>query len=886
MSLAAGTRLGPYEIGPPIGKGGMGKVYRARDTKLDREVAIKVLPEEFAKDKERLARFEREAKLLASLNHPNIASIYGLEESDGVKALVLELVDGPTLAERIANGPIPVDEAIAIAKQIAEALEAGHQTGIIHRDLKPANIKVKEDGTVKVLDYGLAKALEGDTPGGADAELSQSPTLTRHGTQIGVILGTAAYMSPEQAKGKKVDKRTDIFAFGVVLYEMLTGKKAFAGADVSDVLAAIINLEPDWTALPSAARGDVEKLVRWCLTKDVAHRLRDIGDTRPLLSGKAPSDPVESRRMTPWRWSVAGFVLGAVIAGWIARTPPENASTRIVRILTEEVSYSRFAKSLDVSPDGRRLVYLTEQEGNTHVTLRALDQAEPTILLGTQGARAAFFSPDGQQVVFAQSGNLMTASLQGGTPTKLYDFRRDLLTTGQFGVFLNSDGTIVYAGAGELWRISTTGSGPTRVTELDVSQGERSHRFPHVLPAGRHVLFTLGYHTSDSWDDADIALAPLDGSQKPRILIEGGTSPIYVSTGHILYARDGNLLAVPFDAQRLDVTGNSRVVVEGIQTSPLNGGARYAVSNDGTLAFVRGRGQSSARQLVWVDRQGRATPLPLDPAPILRIDLSPDGELIGLDIESARDDLWVYEIRREVLTRLTHEGTNVMVDWHPDGERLLYRGLNIAGEQHLSEINADGSGAAALWVFSGVRLGSWSPDGTSIVFGAIRPTTGLDILVLSLGEGDPKPFVETAFEEQQPRFSPEGDWVAYASNETGRMEVFIEPFSGPGRKWQISTDGGREPLWSPDGTELFYRNVKGDHVMVAEIRRKPKLEPEKARVLFEGSFSLGASAGPTYSLHPDGERFLMMKDVVPDPAPIEITLNWFEELKRLVPTDN
>ena len=713
-----------------------------------------------------------------------------------------------------------------------------------------------------------------------------SPTLTRDATRVGVILGTAAYMSPEQAKGRKVDKRTDIFAFGALLYEMLTGNKAFPGEDVSEILAAVIKSEPDWTALASVGRGDVEKLVRWCLTKDRTHRLRDIGDARAQLRLEPSSERLESRTMMPWLWSVAAFALGALIAGGIAKAPSENAAASVVRFLTEDVPYTDTIggeRSLDLSPDGDRLVYIGEQHGQTHLKLRALDQVEPVILPGTEGVTSVLFSPDGQQVIFNQNANLMMASLQGGKPTKLVDFEGNVLRG--YGIFWASDGTVIYNHGSVLWRTSAKGANPTPVTQLDVTLGERSHRFPHLLPDGRHVLFTIDYQTMDSFDDARIAVVPLDGSQKPRILIEGGTSPVYVSTGHILYARAGSLVAVPFDRERLEITGASRVAVEGIQTSPLHGDARYAVSNNGTLAFVRGGAQSSSRQLVWVDRQGRTTPLPLDPSSINRVDVSPDGELIGLDISAHRGDLWLYDIGRGVLARLTHEGINAMVDWHPDGERLLYRGANVAGENHLSEIQVDGSGAAALWTSElGVRLGSWSPDGTSIAITEIRPTSR-DILVLTVGEAEPKPFVETAFDEQQPRFSPDGEWIAYTSDETGRMEIYVEPYPGPGGRWQVSTDGGREASWNRDGTELFYLTPTGERMMVAEIQRTPKLQPQKARVLFEGPFSLFARSGPTYSLHPDGERFLMMKDVVPDPAPIEITVNWIDELKRLAPSD-
>jgi len=550
MPLSAGTRLGPYEVTSPIGKGGMGEVYRARDTKLDRDVAIKVLPEAFAKDEERLARFEREAKLLASLNHPNIATLYGLEESDGVTALVLELVEGPTLAERIAEGPIPAEEALPIARQIAEALEAGHEAGVIHRDVKPANVKVREDGTVKVLDYGLAKALEGDEASNADSEPSQSPTLTRHGTQVGVILGTAAYMSPEQAKGKRVHKRTDIWAFGVVLFEMLTGKRMYSGETVSETLASVIKDDPDWSRLPSSCPGHVRALLSRCLTKDPKLRLQHIGEARIALSGAiADSPPAESRLRAPlWQralpWAVTVAFAVALAVSNLRPVPSLPVTRTVVALQADEVIPRTTLAPLAFSPDGSHMVY-SARKGNDprRLYLRPMNSLEDEALLGTEGGDNPFFSPDGRWVGFFAGGEMKKVAIAGGAAVTLF-------TVGERpqGASWGADDRIIFAtfSSGGLRRMSADGGMAEALTSSDKSAQEAMAAWPEILPGGQAVLFNSG---------GSIMAQRLDTGER-KVLTQGGTFPHYLPTGHLIYLLTGTLMAVPFDLDRLEISGS------------------------------------------------------------------------------------------------------------------------------------------------------------------------------------------------------------------------------------------------------------------------------------------------------------------------------------------
>ena len=893
MPLTSGTRLGPYEIVEPIGKGGMGEVYRARDTKLDREVAIKVLREEFANDDERLARFEREAKLLASLNHPNIASIYGLEEADGVKALVLELVEGPTLAERIVEGPISVDETLAISRQIAEALEAGHEAGVVHRDVKPANVKLKEDGTVKVLDYGLAKALEGAAPSSTASDLSQSPTLTREGTQVGVILGTAAYMSPEQAKGKRVDKRTDIWAFGVVVYEMLTGKRAFGGEDVFETLAAVIGAEPDFDALPAETPQALARTLRLCLTKDLKERVQAMGDVRLAMKGAFDTTPTmgpSTAGSRPASIATAAFaaVLLSTVTGvvvWQASRPVETLPSvaRFSLRLREGASLASgtYFQAVALSPDGSRLAYT----GNDALYLRAMDQTEPTAVRGTEGAQSPFFSPDGEWVGFWANSALQKVSIRGGAPETVCEVGNLM------GARWGADGSIVYAqvGAGIL-RVPDDGGTPETLVPL--SEAGIVGYGPQVLPGGRAVLFTVG--AFGNWDEAQIVVQSLDSEEK-KVLIEGGRDARYLATGHLVYVLDGTLLAVPFDVDELAVTGSAVAILEGVRTGgTASAAAQFTVSDTGSLAYWPGTEES--RTLVWVDREGREESIAAEPRGYAYPRISPDGSRVALDLRERETDIWIWDFARETLTRLTFDsGSDMYPVWTPDGGRLAFTSnRDDPGEARLYWKSADGTGSVERLTESGTSQfpTSATPDGARLLFdfssaedssaegSRLRQQLG----ILSF-DGAPEPLLATEFSDRNAEISPNGQWVAYESNAFGRYEIYVRPFPDvEAGKWLISKGGGTRPLWSRDGRELFYLTPNAT-LMAVDVETEPVFAHGNPKELFGGYYS--GYAGRTYDISPDGKRFLMIKrDTSGAGTELILVQNWTEELKRLVPTQH
>ncbi len=901
MALSPGTRLGPYEILSPLGAGGMGEVYRARDPRLGREVAVKVLPSAFSGDPERLARFEREAQLLASLNHPNIAAIHGLEESNGVRYLVLELVPGETLAELLAAGPLTTEAALGISRQIAEALEAAHEKGIAHRDLKPANVKVTPEGKVKVLDFGLAKAFAGDS---SATDLSQSPTVTRGATREGVVLGTAAYMSPEQARGKPLDKRTDIWSFGCVVYEALTGRQAFSGETVSDTIAAILGRDPDWQALPETTPANIQLLLRRCLQKDVTRRLRDIGDARieieerlnssgALLPSTAGiSAPKRGRRQRAVSWSLA--VLAALSIGvalWSLMRAPRTPTRSIARVVVPLPPTDRLALGalpvIALSSDGTRLVYVANHGGSTHLYVRSIDRFEAALVPGTDGAESPFFSPDGQSVGFFAEGKLKKVSLSGGAPLTLCS--APVNRGGSWGL----DDSIIFAPSitWGLFRVSSAGGTPKPLTVPDRKKGEYGHRWPEILPGGKAVLFTVW--TGTSFDDARIAVVSLETGER-RVLIEGGTYARYVPSGHLVYARAGGLLAVPFDLNRLEVTGPSVSIFEGVSMNPTFGGAEFSSSADGSLAYVPGGLRVGEETLVWVDRKGVAQTLPAPPRGYMSPRLSPDGQRLAVAIVGTNIGLWIYDLARGTLTRLIASGPIPFPIWTPDGKHLTFTSA-LGGALNLYWMPADGSGAAepltrsedAQWP------GSWSPNGQVLAFTEADPTTGYDIWVLGL-DGDPstplgagrkaRPFLQTASNEYLPMFSPDGRWLVYGSDESGRQEIYVRPFPGPGGKLQISTEGGTELMWARNGRELFYRN--GDKMMAVAVETKPTFAAAKPKLLFEGHYEPGVFAyEPNYDVAPDGQRFLMIKGSEQESAATQINVveNWSEELRRLAP---
>jgi serine/threonine-protein kinase len=870
-----GRTLGHYTIEEQLGAGGMGVVYRATDNKLGRQVAIKVLPERVAKDPERLARFEREARVLASLNHPNIAAIHGLEDFEGHRYLVLELVPGPTLAQRLASGALPIDEALGVCRQVAEALEAAHDKGVVHRDLKPANIKITPEGRVKVLDFGLAKAM---APG-AESSSPDAATLTLEATQPGTVLGTAAYMSPEQARGKPVDRRADIWAFGCVLYETLAGRRAFPGQTVSDFIASVLTREPDWDALPPATPRNLQALLRHCLHKDLQRRLRDIGDARIEVEEAlaAPAAPALVEAAAPaarLRWAAAGMAAGLLAAALVAWLLwPAAGSGEVARFAiglpAGESLDSGFASSVALSPDGARLVYAT----GTGLFLRRIDQLEAKLIPGTEGGYHPFFSPDGQWIGFRQAPRLRKVAFSGGAPVTICEH------PGHQGSSWAPDGTIIFADMPSLWKVPAAGGAPQVLAAPDTAKGELSYRFPQILPGGKAVLYTIGASDSESFDDSRIGVLRLDNGEK-KVLVEGGAYARYSPSGHIVYARAGALLAAPFDVKRLAITGSPVPFHEGVWEIVINGAAHFDVSPNGTLVYAPGSTAGATRQPVWVDRQGKPQPLPLPPRAYLHPRLSPDGRQVALEIEGPGHNLFTYDLDRGTLTKLTFDGVSHWPLWTPEGKRLTFRSWRTgsftmwwmpadrsAGEERLTEIGAMQSPA------------SWSPDGRVVTFNQISAETGPDVWVLEMtAERKPRPFAQTRFAEGSPKFSPDGKWIAYCSNESGRLEVYAQPYPGPGPKIQISTEGGSDPVWARNGKELFYRN--GDRMMVVSVTLGPALGASRPRLLWEGHYSHGigsscGSPGPTssnYDVTADGQRFLMIEDKDQDAAPRQVSV--------------
>jgi Tol biopolymer transport system component len=883
--ITAGTRLGPYEIVSALGAGGMGEVYQAHDTKLARDVAIKVLPEAFAHDPDRLSRFQREAKMLAALNHPAIATIYGLEQSNGTSYLVMELVSGETLQQRLAReGRLPAEEALGICRQIADALEAAHERGIIHRDLKPANVKVTAEGKVKVLDFGLAKAFAG---GESSNGPSNSPTLSAAGTMQGVILGTAAYMSPEQARGKAVDKRTDIWAFGCVLFELLTGQQAFHGDTVTEILAAVLRGEPDWTALPAAAPTKVRDLLRRCLQKDKTLRLRDAGDAgieiqealaAPIV-GPMATDPATRG----WRLAVVlslSVLVAAVIAGlagWSLKPAAPRPVTRFTITLPpgQQLAGLNNGPVVALSPDGTRLAYVASLGGTQQLYLRAMDTLEARPVPGTEGAVTPVFSPDGQALGFFAGAKLKTISVSGGSALSLVDSSFSL------GASWGSQGMLAFApGPTGLQLVSDLGGAPQPLTHLE--NGEIGQAWPEFLPGGKAVLFVAGRP-----GDSQIAVQSV-GTGGRRNLIQGGNQPRYALSGHLLYAQGGTLLAVPFDSQRLTVTGATVPVVEGVLQTSTSGGAatHYSVSATGSLVYVPGSTQVAQRSLVWVDRKGQEHALPAPVRPYWNPRLSPNDneERVAVALGDSERQIWVYDLARDTLAPLTLQGSyNNMVAWTPDGKRIAFES-NKDGPLNLFSQLADGSGGPARLTTSQFTQlpSSWSPDGL-LAFIEINPTTGVDIWVLGSNH-EARPFLSERSNESAPQFSPDGRWLAYISDESGRNEIYVQPYPGPGRKWHISTDGGTEPVWNRNGRELFYR--RGNRMMAVDITTQSGFTAGKPHMVFEGPY-LAPGTFPNYDVSVDGQRFLMLKPTEQAqlaPTQINVVLNWAEELKQRVPT--
>jgi serine/threonine-protein kinase len=900
LALPPGTRLGSYEIIAALGAGGMGEVYRARDTKLNRDIALKILPEAFAADADRLSRFTREAQTLASLNHPNIAQIHGLEDSSSVHALVMELVEGPDLAQRLADGPISIDDTLVIARQIADAMEAAHEHGIVHRDLKPSNIKVREDGTVKVLDFGLAKALETSGTPAHTGPMSLSPTYASPAvTGAGMIMGTAAYMSPEQAKGKVVDKRADIWSFGVVLYEMLTGRVLFEGETASEVMASVIMREPDLSALPAGVPASLRWVIARCLVRDPKLRLRDIGEARLALANTGVI-PATAIAQEPARRAVLTRVLAAVTVGlalaliatgvalWrVASTSPAQPVVRFDVQPVDKTSLSLVARpTVALSPDGSMLSFVASSQGTSRLYLRSIDEVTPRAVPGTEGASNPVFSPDGKEIAFFAAGLLKKTTLDGVVSTV-----SEAGSDGDpRGIAWLPDNTVVFAAiaAGPLLRVQSNGGTTSAVTTLDESKGERTHRWPAVLPGGR-LLFTVGgLGSPDNYDRATIEAVDLASGTR-QVVLEGASSARYAS-GQLLFVRESILYAVPFDVDSLTARGTPVQVLRGINGDTTTGASHLAVADNGTIAYAPGTALAAANQLAWVDRQGKAQPIGLPQGLYFDPRLSPDGTRVAVTyqtLSAGSGDIWVGDLARKTFTRLSFTGGALSPVWSADGRTIYYVVVDPSGRKSaLMRRPADGSRDAdqVAAIDSRAHLMAVTPDEkTALVDYQIVDARGGkgEIVALPLvANARPQTLVASAFDDYSGSWSPDRRWLAYQSDESGRAEVYVRDMSSGGGRWQVSTSGGEEPHWSDDGRELYYRNES--QLMAVAVDTRTTFTPRPPVLLFEGVYNLRSNTGISYAVAPRGDRFLMVR-LTDDNATSSLTVvtNWFAELRRL-----
>jgi eukaryotic-like serine/threonine-protein kinase len=893
LPLAPGDQLATYRVTAALGAGGMGEVYRATDTRLGRDVALKLLPQALASDPERFARFEREAKLLAALNHPGIAHLYGFEAATLVggapaHVLVMELVAGEDLAERLKRGPIPVDEAVAIAKQIAEALEEAHEKGIVHRDLKPANVKVTPDGKVKVLDFGLAKEWTSDASRGtSSADLSQSPTLAHTGTAAGLILGTAAYMSPEQARGRAVDRRADIWAFGVLVHEMLSGRRLFEGETVSDTLAAVLKTDVDWAALPAATPPAVRALLRRCLERDPKQRLRDIGEARVALAnvstlGPAPepnvAGPSRSRAGTSWAALALVAVLSAAaaIALWTRLRPaPLRGVTRLAIPLPPGQVLSGNGGPA-ITRDGRTLAYAArDATGIPRLYVRALESFEANVVSESEGAQQPFFSPDGTRVGFFARGKLLVASVAGGAPTPIADASAQPL-----GATWGEDDTIVFVPAlsSGLLRVASSGGKPQQLTEPDEAARGYAHGRPVLLPGGRSLLFAV-WGASNA-EDRGAAVLALDKGTWTHVAT-GMWSARYARTGHLLLSSPRGVLASRFDPEHPALVNAQTFVIDAVYSTQAWSDSWFAVSDTGTLVYVPG--EATLGTPAWVARDGRATSVFDKPVTLVDPALSPDGERIAF--EDRDETLWAMDLRRGNRVRLTQdgEGSNAYPVWSLDGASVLFAS-NRTGDWEIYSVQAGGGPAKRLFARKGNQFpSSVAPDGTVLFGERSKGRTGADLLTLA-PDGSVTPFlVAQPASKVGGKFSPDGRAVAYVSDESGREEVYVHPFGRAGEAVAVSTEGGNAPNWSPDGKELYYR--RGDAFLAAGVGwAGGALSVSDSRTLFEIRAAAGRSTlQPGYSVSRDGRFLVHRLDPRAIPTQIDVVLDWFDELKAKVP---
>ena len=872
MGAAPGAKFGSYEVVSCLGVGGMGEVYQAHDTKLGRDVALKIVRPEFAADPERVLRFRREALALAALNHPHIATVHEFNEADGTAFLVMELVPGETLRDRMLSGRLTMTEALRIGRQVAEALEAAHDKGIIHRDLKPANIKITPEGDVKVLDFGLAKALvDTDTRNG----LSQSPTAA---ISTGMILGTVPYMSPEQARGKPVDRRTDIWAFGCVMFELMTHHRPFDGDTTSDVIAALIHGEPDWRLLPSTTPPAVSRVLRRCLRKDLRQRLRDIGDARIELEEalEAPagaSEPATQKRQRYRQpaWAIAWIALGVLGGTLVSRALRQEAPLAqppghfVMSLPAGERVAGLDFPAVAISPDGSLVAYVGTRGGRSELFLRPLNSLESRALPGTNDAIAPFFSPDHRWIGFFADGKLKKMPVDGGAAITLCDAPIG------FGGSWGPDDTIVYApatGSG-LSRVSAAGGAPTPVTQVNAQKGEFSHRWPEWLPDGKAVVFTVG--SVGSWDEAQIVAQSLASGQQ-TVLVRGGTNPHYLPSGHLMYAKGGTLLAVPFNAARLSTTGAASPVLDNVVQS-FDGAAQVGAASSGAVVYLSGSFTSDRRRLMGVERSGTIAPLAAPARAYAAPRVSPDGRTLAVTIAGGTEDIWTYDIAQGALAQLTFEGNSRSPVWTADGKRLTFSWA-AAGPANLFWKMLAGGAPERLATSDHIQLpGSWSADGRRLAFVERHPTTGRDLWLLD-EDRTVRPFLVSAYDETAPRFSPDGRLIAYVSNESGRNEVYVRAYLDPSRKWQVSNGGGTEPVWDRSGQELFFR--AGDRMMVTSPGLSANPRFAEAHILFEGKFEKGTMDAANYDVMASPQRFVMVESMDRESREdhLHLLINW------------
>ena len=896
MPLTPATRLGPYEIVAPLGAGGMGEVFRAKDTRLGREVAIKVLPDSLARDAERLARLEREARLLAALSHSGIASIYGIEDGGGTLALVMELVEGETLADRIARGALPADEALAVARQLAEALEYAHEQGIVHRDLKPANVKLRPDGTVKVLDFGLARALDLEAAG-SSAQASQSPTLTQRMTHAGVLLGTAAYMAPEQARGHEVDRRADVWAFGAVAYEMLAGRRAFVGETISDTLASVMRDDPDWSALPPDLSPRWRRLIERCLAKNRRQRLQAIGEARIALEdlaahpadGPAPAGSTavaaRPRRLAIIPWLVTAAALVALTVTVSRRLPPPAArELSIVLQGSDRIGQDIGYQPMAIAPDGRSVAYTVRVGGVLKLRIRRLDTREDVEVAGTDGARNLFFSRDGQWIGFFDTRKLQKVSVRGGTPVELAEALQDRL-----GTWLD-DGTIVYSPntTEPLYRIPETGGAPVAITTLDTTKQERTHRFPCALDGGPWVVFTAQTTASPGgYDDASIDAVSVRTGER-RHLYKGARRAAWAPGGYLVLARGRDLFATPIDPRDPRITQDPVPVLAGVSGEASAGASYFSFADDGTLAWIPGGELEKTREVGWLDRSGSWTPTAVQPGPYLQVVLAPDGRraVVQVGPGGGDSDLWLADLRSGAMNRLTTGGRSTSVAWLPDGKRIACSILDSAAVDKVVVRRLDGAGGEReiATAPNPMIVTDASPDGHDVIFSDyglrggrihVAPVEGTEP-----ARGLP---VEGEGYEQAGKLSPDGRWLAYVTTKTRREEVCVRRLGGSGGSWQVSTNGGGGVRWGRDGGELFF--VSGEILQsVTVTARDDQLTIGHPVPLFQVPASPWERSYGDYSYDPVGDRFLFHRapNAESERREIALSLGWAARLRETV----